>query len=133
MTLWILYNPSATTSPFSASSSAITTLPTFTTRLAIVVRGGVEDIVQFGPEIDYFNRNNIIHLGLFTCDYETGYLYNFNKATFARGNSEVSVDYRHNFTPTGDADRDSVDYDQFNWQWFETQNWVRNDPVDLIS
>ncbi|KAG9696437.1 hypothetical protein KCU95_g2335, partial [Aureobasidium melanogenum] len=88
--------------------------------LAIVVRGGVEDIVQFDPEIDYFYRNNITHLGKFTCDYETGYLYNINKATFARGNREVSVDYRHNFTPTGDADRDVVDYDQFSWQWFET-------------
>ncbi|KAH0262647.1 hypothetical protein KCU91_g13274, partial [Aureobasidium melanogenum] len=105
---------------------------------AIVVRGGVEDIVQFDPEIDYFKRNNITHFGKFSCDYETGDIYDGNGASFARGRIEVSVDHRRNVTVTGDAECDDTSYDQTNWQWFQTfrteiENWVRNDAVRLIS
>lgn len=105
---------------------------------AIVERGGEEDIVQFDPEIEYFDRNNITHFGKFTCDYETGYVYDGDGGRFARGKIEVEVDYRRNVTVTGDADCDHSSYNVTNWQWFqelrtEIEEWVREDEVGLIS
>ncbi|KAG9996897.1 hypothetical protein KCU78_g17216, partial [Aureobasidium melanogenum] len=102
----------------------------------------VEDIVYFevddNPDLEYFERNNITHFGKFTCDYETGDLYNDTGAASARGRIEVSVDHRRNVTVTGDAECDDTSYDETNWQWFQTfrteiENWVRADGVGLIS
>jgi hypothetical protein len=109
---------------------------------AIVERSGVEDIVYFevddNPDLEYFERNNVTHFGKFTCDYETGDLYDDTGAASARGRIEVSVDHRRNVTVTGDAECDDTSYDEINWQWFQTfrteiENWVRIDGIGLIS
>ncbi|KAG9999571.1 hypothetical protein KCU78_g15834, partial [Aureobasidium melanogenum] len=84
----------------------------------------VEDIVYFevddNPDLEYFERNNITHFGKFTCDYETGDLYDDTRAASARGRIEVSVDDRRNITVTDDAECDDTSYDETNWQWFQT-------------
>ncbi|KAG9747288.1 hypothetical protein KCU73_g7384, partial [Aureobasidium melanogenum] len=109
---------------------------------AVIERSGVEDVVDFkvddNPDLEYFKRNNITYFGKFTCDYETGDLYDDTGAASARGRIEVSVDHRRNVTVTGDAECDDTSYDETNRQWFQTsrteiENWVRIDGVGLIS
>lgn len=109
---------------------------------AVVERSGVEDIVEFevdyNPDLEYFKRNNITHFGKFTCDYETGYLYDWEGAPCASGKIEVSVDHRRNVTVIGDAECNDTSYDETNWQWFQNfrtqvENCVHRDPVGLIS
>lgn len=105
---------------------------------AIVERGGMEDIVQFDDEMEYFARNNITHFGKFTCDYETGYVHRGHGGVFASGKIEVEVDYHRNVTVTGGASCDDTFYDENNWQWFqdfrtEIEERVGEDKVGLIS
>lgn len=109
---------------------------------AIVERGGAEDTVDFevdgNPDLEYFERNRITHFAKFTCEFETGEIYKDNEGVFARGRVEVSVDDNRNVTVTGDAECDGSSYDETTWQWFglfrtEVENWVRADPVGLIS
>ncbi|KAG9515859.1 hypothetical protein KCV07_g7122, partial [Aureobasidium melanogenum] len=87
----------------------------------------------------YFERNNITHLGKFTCDYETCNLYDDTGAASARGRIEVSVDLRRNVTVTGDAECDDTSYDETNcsdgvglisWQLMDHINASLEDDIE---